>query len=439
MNDKPRYLTGAETVAYLDDAESRYQAQQAAVGAVPEQRDGLRLVSASAIPPETPVWLWDGRIPLQAITLLIGTGGLGKTSLVCEIAARVSRGQLGRSPAAVIFATVEDSRSHTLVPRLIAAGADLDLIHFVSVVEAGFENGITLPDDLAELETAIEAESAEMLVLDPLVAHLSSTLDSHRDHSVRRALGPLHALAEATGVAVLGVSHLNKSASTNPLTRLGGSVAFGNAARSVLLFAADPDDDNSPVRYLVHVKSNLSRLARALKFEIESRTIQDRAGGDINTSGFVWLGETTAQASDLLTDAEPDADRSERDIAREVIVDALSQSDERWTALVRLVKAEGVSEGTAVRARSELRREGRIESSKDGMKGGWSWRLVAELDHEATKLLTHNGCASSPKGAQVRGDDPLLSGEEIATVFDAEIVTEPHPGTATPTTPGGSQ
>ena len=181
------------------------------------------------------------------------------------------------------------------------------------------------------------------------------------------------------------------------------------------------------MRYLVHVKSNLSRLARALKFEIESRTIQDRAGGDINTSGFVWLGETTAQASDLLTDAEPDADRSERDIAREVIVDALSQSDERWTALVRLVKAEGVSEGTAVRARSELRREGRIESSKDGMKGGWSWRLVAELDHEATKLLTHNGCASSPKGAQVRGDDPLLSGEEIAAVFDADLI----PGSGT--------
>ena len=37
-------------------------------------------------------WLWPGRIPLGAITTLIGFGGEGKSFLACSIASTVSRG-----------------------------------------------------------------------------------------------------------------------------------------------------------------------------------------------------------------------------------------------------------------------------------------------------------------------------------------------------------
>ena len=386
MTDKSRYLTGAETVKYFDDAEKQYQTQQAAaVDSVPEGIvDGLQLVPASTITPETPTWLWPGRIPLQAITLLVGEGGLGKTTLACEITARVTRGQFGRPAASVIFASVEDSTSHTLVPRLTTAGADLDRVYFVRLVAEGFETGLTFPDDLPELESAIVDKDAALLILDPLVGHLSSNIDSHRDHSVRRALGPLAALAVTTGVAVLGISHLNKSGSTNTLTRLGGSVGFGNAARSVLLFATNPDAIDSDERFLAHVKSNLSRLAPTLRYKMEPRTIEGSTGEQISTSGLAMLGETTTTATDLLTPPEPEYDRPERDIAREVILDALEQSNMPWTDLVRLAKSEGVSEHTARRSRGELCDEGLIESKKDGMKGRWSWRLLTPPETTAT-------------------------------------------------------
>lgn len=410
MNDNNRYMSPADSNQFLDALDIGHPA----TGAIPELSDGLHLTAASTIEPETPLWLWDGRIPLKSITLLIGSGGLGKTTLACDVAARVSRGQLGRPPTAVLFATTEDSLSHTLVPRLLAAGADLERVHFVTIVEGGFENGLTLPDNLDALEAAITDKEAALVILDPLVGTLSSTIDSHRDHSVRRVLGPLHALAEATGVSLLGVAHLNKSGSTNPLARLGGSVAFGNAARSVLLFASDPNNDESPERYLVHVKSNLSKLAPALRFQIEPRTVQDRTGADIATSGLAWLGEINVEARDLLSPSDPDNDRPERDIARAVLLDALTQTDSRWADLVRLTKAEGVSEHTSRRARGELRGEGLIETRKDGLKGGWTWKLV-------TNLPTHKPWASSKLSGQLREKDSPLSSEEVA----AEPVAEP--------------
>lgn len=74
-----------------------------------------------------------------------------------------------------------------------------------------------------------------MVLIDPIVAHISGSIDSHRDHQVRRALSPVARLAHETGAAVVGIDHLNKSPGGNVLSRLGGSVAFGAAARSVLL------------------------------------------------------------------------------------------------------------------------------------------------------------------------------------------------------------
>src|SRR5436189_5718856 len=74
-------------------------------------------------------WLWPGRIPLGAITTLVGYGGEGKSFLACAVASAVSRGGTfpDGSPApegGVVIMAGEDSPSKLRL-RYTANGADL--------------------------------------------------------------------------------------------------------------------------------------------------------------------------------------------------------------------------------------------------------------------------------------------------------------------------
>src|SRR5690349_3618283 len=77
-------------------------------------------------------WLWDQRLPLGALTLLAGREGIGKSTVAYALAAQITRGTLpGRyadQPRAVAVCATEDSWEHTISPRLVAAGADLDRV-----------------------------------------------------------------------------------------------------------------------------------------------------------------------------------------------------------------------------------------------------------------------------------------------------------------------
>jgi hypothetical protein len=51
-------------------------------------------------------------------------------------------------------------------------------------------------------------------------------------------------MAASTGVAVLGLIHVNKSASADALAVLMASRAFAAFARAVLFVAVDPDNED---------------------------------------------------------------------------------------------------------------------------------------------------------------------------------------------------
>ena len=120
------------------------------------------ITPASRITPRPVSWLWEGRIPLGELTLLAGMGGLGKSILACDRAARLSRGQLDGDrrgdPVSVIYMTAEDSWESTLVPRLMAAGANLDRIMNVEIPgDDGYEEGLSIPEDITDLMDAMSA------------------------------------------------------------------------------------------------------------------------------------------------------------------------------------------------------------------------------------------------------------------------------------------
>jgi hypothetical protein len=150
---------------------------------------------ASQIKPRPVRWLWADRTPAGALTLLAGREGIGKSLVGVYLAAQLTRGTLpgGRHgrPSRVMFATSEDAWEFTMVPRLLAAGADLARVGRVQVEDDGIVIGLTTPVDVPALKAYIATHEVAMLVLGALTSVMDGRIDAHRDREVRTALEPL--------------------------------------------------------------------------------------------------------------------------------------------------------------------------------------------------------------------------------------------------------
>jgi hypothetical protein len=373
----------------------------------------LILLPASEVRPEKATCAWEGRVPLGAVSLLVGQPGLGKSTIAVDTAARLSRGELPGDllgiPVPVLLATAEDAVAQVVVPRLIAAGANRRLIHIVSVRQGATETGLVLPNDIPALRNEMAAIGARAVIIDPLIAHLPSEVDGHRDQHVRRVLAPLTRAAEETGATVLAVMHLNKAANANPLTRVGGSIGFVAAARSVLLLGKDPKDDTGQALVLAHVKANFAPLAPSLRLHVEPRTVET-GGATIPTSGIDWRGEAAdVRAADLLVDRPPQ-DSSALGEAKEAISEILSNGGVPAAHAEHELKRLGISVRTWKRAKAQLG----VRSVKKGYV--WHW----ERSEECHSTLAPFDTAS-------RGQNVLASAKECQaqmTPFEAEEADE---------------
>lgn len=327
-------------------------------------------VLLSEVEPRKVFWLWYPWIPLGKLTMLDGDPGLGKSTVALDWTARVStgrpmpgEGEVGTEPAGVVILTAEDDLGDTVRPRLDAAGADTSRVLALPMVPSGNPDGRppVLPDDLSFLRLAIERVDAKLVVIDPLVAFLPASIDSHKDQSVRVALWPLAVLAEETGVALLLIRHLNKSVGGNPLYRGGGSIAFIGAARSGLLVAKDPDDETH--RVLAPTKCNLALEAASLSFHLEQ--------ADNGVARVVWDGPSPHSARQLLS--EPVGARGSSDLDDDVAVveEILADGPVPSKELFPRAQDEGMSKSRAYKALKVLN----CVRRKAGMRGGWTWEL----------------------------------------------------------------
>lgn len=272
------------------------------------------LTPASAIAPRRVHWLWEGRIAAGTIALLAGGEGLGKSTLGYWLAARITRGELpGENlgdPRGVLVCATEDSWAHTIVPRLMAAGADLDRVYRVEVLTADAVHAdLSLPRDLEDTARAARETRAALLLLDPLMSRLDASLDAHRDGEVRRALEPLARLADLENLAVVGLIHHNKSGSTDPLALVMASKAFTAVARSVHSVIRDPDDEER--RLFGTPKNNLGRTdLPTLAFTITGYAV-DTQDGTAWTGRLVWGGQVAGTIREAMARAaEPNQDRT---------------------------------------------------------------------------------------------------------------------------------
>lgn len=346
----------------------------------PDRRDDsagtVALTWARDVRPQSVHWLWRGWLPLGTVSLLVGREGLGKSQILVDRVARLSRGELegdlSGEPATALVASAEDAIAQVLVPRLIAAGADLERVAFVSVGSEATGGTLALPDDIDAIARRAVETAARLIVIDPLVAYIPGSTNTWRDQHVRRVLAPLAALAEACDLAVLGVMHLNKDQAKDALARVGGSVGFTAAARSVLLLGRDPADeegDRGSRRVLAHAKCNLAPLAGSLAIRIEGRRIGDTdVDAPIETSCAVFVGESAVGADDLVRHRDSD-ERSAEDAASDFLLAELDDGELAVVELKRRAEDAGLSWRTIERAKARLG----IKARKEGRQ--WLWPL----------------------------------------------------------------
>jgi hypothetical protein len=188
--------------------------------------------------------------------------------------------------------TSEDDWNSVIAPRLIAANADLHLVHALYVDRDRVRTGLVLPNDAALLAEAFASTGAALAVIDPLLGHIGLHLDTHKDQHIRQVTNELDRVAQDHSASVLGIVHLNKTTEmTDLLYRVMASQALTAAARSVLGVFKDQADPKTG-RLLVHIKSNWSAFADTLGFEIVAAPeIPNADGPPIQTSQLRWTGE----------------------------------------------------------------------------------------------------------------------------------------------------
>lgn len=353
----------------------------AAGGARPAPAPGAggwspRITRFSDVQPEEVRWLWPGYLPLGKLTVLDGDPGNGKSTLTCDLAARLSSGRAmpdgGASdrggPAGVVLLSAEDGPADTIRPRLDAAGADVRRVALLEcAVDGERERAVTLAD-LDLIAAAIAAVDARLVVVDPLMAYLDRGTDSYRDQDVRAVLAPLARLADRTGAAIVVIRHFSKAQHASALHRGGGSIGIIGAARVGLVVAPDPDEPDGPRRVLAVGKSNLAEKPPALAYRLV-----EAANG---AACVVWEGATRHTAADLVAQPADSEERGALDEAKEFLRQALAGGAMSANAMLAAAKRVGIAERTLKRAKRALG----VESRRGGFgkDGGWVWALAAD-------------------------------------------------------------
>jgi hypothetical protein len=253
------------------------------------------IVWAKDITPKRVEFLWPGRIPLGKMTTFAGHGGLGKTFVICDIAARVTTGDEWpfaggecAEPGNVLFISGEDDEDDTLVPRLNECGADLSRIAFLT---ADTHDNFTLAA-LDLLSASLDQMTDVRLVaIDPPTSYLGG-IDDHKNSELRSVLGPLKRWASEHRVAVILNTHVNKATGPNvdAASRVMGSVAWVNAVRAAHMFVRDPDDKDRVI--FAPLKMNNAKRPMGLAYTIKSTT------GDM--AKVEWIGTVDQDADEAI-------------------------------------------------------------------------------------------------------------------------------------------
>ncbi len=322
-------------------------------------------------------WAWDKRIPRAALSLIVGTEGLGKTALALDLVAKATLGELpgafAGEPVNVALLTPEDDPQRTIKPRLQAAGADVSRVLDLKMRRDEFDVGFSLPDDAAALAQALIEHDVRIIFADPLAAMLDPNRNSWKDTDVRSALEPLIAVCQEHDITWLGTLHTNKANSTDARSRGIGSVGWRQVARATFLVGLDPDDAsgaNGSSRCIAHDKHNLGPWTPTLRFSLDTRDVEIEGTSEPVVKASLG-SESDASANQMLAAEQGFENAADRkaDAALRFLRRQLEDGPRAVKAIEEAAEAAGHAWRTIERAKTELGASAKREAS------GWVWSL----------------------------------------------------------------
>lgn len=176
-------------------------------------------------------WLWKDRIPLGFLTMVFGDGGCGKSFMLTDLMARITRGDTFPDGSTAPFGSVmlldKEQHSSDIKSKFAAAGADMSKVIYLHTVPSGYEPSLEKIEEIEQVVRSIK--DLKMIVIDPITDFTGST-DINNETAVRKILSPLKEIAEIYNVAVVFIRHNNKAA-VSAKNKVGGSTAWTNVVR----------------------------------------------------------------------------------------------------------------------------------------------------------------------------------------------------------------
>ena len=331
----------------------------------------MKIIAASDVQREPLRWLWPGWIPLGKVVMLDGDPGRGKSTVTMDLAARISTGSPMpdgsriEGPGNVIMVGLEDDAGDTVLPRLMAAGADIGRVGLPDfTVSPNGQAPVKFPSGLAEIEEAIAEKTATLCVFDPIMGMIDDKIDSHKDQSIRDPMWGLRAIAYRQMCTIICVRHLNKDQGKSAIYRGGGSIGFIGAARAGYVLADDPNDPKA--RVLACNKLNVGIEPPSLR----CRIIPDEEN---NCGRVSWEGESSLTAEQILG---PQRQQRPEDVAEEWLTEQLAGGRVAVKELQAAAEEADISWRTVRRAQKAIGVRPKRESTGSGGAGAWFWELA---------------------------------------------------------------
>jgi AAA domain len=329
--------------------------------------------AARAEDAEPITWLWRHWLPLATTALLIGEEEVGKGVWVAWLIARISRGELegrwqGHSRRVLVVAG-EDSWRKVWIPRLVAAGADLAMVHRLAPSADGEQ--LDVRADAGEVRRLAQEHDYVLVYFDQLLDNMPDDVIEVRAKAVRRALAPLGAVVAELDIVTLATLHPNKGGG-DARDRIYGTHAWRALARSVIWMVPDLADRDR--RFVIVDKGNWVKASAKPARSLAIGSWEGMIGGrrfDAPMVADVRASEMTMR--EWLDEQRPDSRTTKLERAEAVIEYALRDGD--WVACKPIQEWLASVDVPERRTQEAAKRLG-VERERREMGGPMWWRLT---------------------------------------------------------------